>query len=266
MAFKRWLRDLIGENNYRKLDPHMEEHKISSHSVEGKAMRELMKEFDARKQDFGAGSTRDIHIDLPSPFQNLKITGNVKYTVVQGAVICGIEKLSSQKLTRADYCRHHYGVSVLQHFNAAYHNPKDAFTETQTRLRVVRGQLIWLMNKGDLVPSNDTLVQTRDIHLDFTKAQGKKTIIPTYRYSEDEDRPTRFREARSELDPVCFLQVDLTESSPKDFIVNRKGVLSIAVLLAMMLKGNRMTTSVRRGATVLAKEENIPYWAESVSS
>ncbi|CAI6331925.1 unnamed protein product [Periconia digitata] len=77
MHFKKWLRDHIGEANYKMLDPNMEENKISSHSVEGKAMRELMKEFDDQKQRFDGEMKEDIRIDLPHPLQHLSIAGKV---------------------------------------------------------------------------------------------------------------------------------------------------------------------------------------------
>jgi len=41
-------------------------------------MRDLMDAFDDRKEHFTAVDTRDIHIDLPPPLENLHIPGVVR--------------------------------------------------------------------------------------------------------------------------------------------------------------------------------------------
>lgn len=82
LAFKRWLKNLIGERNYQQLDQTLLIHKISSHDVEGEYMRELMKNFDIHKRKFKEGH-RDIKMDLPGPLENL----NIENTVVGGQFI-----------------------------------------------------------------------------------------------------------------------------------------------------------------------------------
>ena len=76
MAFKRWLKDLLGEENYRELDQGQLAHKISSHDTEGGRMRKLMKEFNIRKRRFKKDQ-RDIKIDLPEPLHNLNMGSKV---------------------------------------------------------------------------------------------------------------------------------------------------------------------------------------------
>jgi hypothetical protein len=76
LAFKNWLRDLIGEKNYEKLDPGSRGRKISSHAAEGADMRKLMKTFDVFKKKFNK-EHRDMRMDLPGPLSNLDIAGKV---------------------------------------------------------------------------------------------------------------------------------------------------------------------------------------------
>lgn len=76
LAFKEWLRDLIGEDKYQELDQSELVHKISSHDSEGERMRELMKRFDVHKRRFERGH-RDIKIDLPEPYENLDMDTRV---------------------------------------------------------------------------------------------------------------------------------------------------------------------------------------------
>lgn len=73
---------LIGDDNYRQLDPEMEGTRISSYAAEGKAMRQLMKDFDARKILFHSNYGQDIYLELPAPLEDLNIPG-----VNQGQII-----------------------------------------------------------------------------------------------------------------------------------------------------------------------------------
>lgn len=70
LAFKKWLRDLLGKDIYQILDQAQLVTKIRSHDAEGERMRVLMKRFDVHKRKFAKGH-RDIKIDLPEPFEDL---------------------------------------------------------------------------------------------------------------------------------------------------------------------------------------------------
>lgn len=96
LAFKDWLRDLIGDERYKQLDQAPMDSKISSHHAEGERMRELMKNFEIQKKGFTTNS-RDIRIDLPEPFENLTLDG-----VVQGGEIT--IPLYVNKLSALDLC------------------------------------------------------------------------------------------------------------------------------------------------------------------
>lgn len=77
IAFKTWLRELIGTANYQMLDQAQVSHKIGSYDAEGERMRILMKDFDNKKKLFTKGS-RDIRITLPEPLDGLDIPGKVE--------------------------------------------------------------------------------------------------------------------------------------------------------------------------------------------
>ncbi|OXV10191.1 hypothetical protein Egran_02048, partial [Elaphomyces granulatus] len=70
LAFKKWLRDVLGDKHYRRLDPSQLDPKIGYHHVEGQRMRELMQGFDKHKRKFNR-DYRDIKMDLPYPLHNL---------------------------------------------------------------------------------------------------------------------------------------------------------------------------------------------------
>ena len=77
LAFKEWLRDLLGEDNYQRLDPNADSKNISSHTIEGKQMRELMGKFNLHKIHFKKGD-RDKRLDLPHPLDNLNLDNKVR--------------------------------------------------------------------------------------------------------------------------------------------------------------------------------------------
>lgn len=70
--FKKWLRKILGEVNYRELDPRNAGQKIGAHSTEGRRMREVMKEFDKFKRDFPK-KNREMKMDLPEPLDKITI-------------------------------------------------------------------------------------------------------------------------------------------------------------------------------------------------
>jgi hypothetical protein len=84
LAFKKWLRHLLGESRYQLLDPTQLVTKISSHDAEGAGMRELMRRFDMYKASFIEGQP-DMRLDLPAPLEHLQlddrvIAGQIKIT------------------------------------------------------------------------------------------------------------------------------------------------------------------------------------------
>lgn len=68
---------MIGPYHYQEIDPNTVEGEITSHSVEGRAMRELMENFDARKVRFTGPAYGDIKLRLPEPKDDLTIPGKV---------------------------------------------------------------------------------------------------------------------------------------------------------------------------------------------
>ncbi|KAN0071932.1 hypothetical protein V8E54_009661 [Elaphomyces granulatus] len=90
LAFKKWLRDILGDKYYQRLDPSQLDSKIGSHHVEGQRMRELMQGFDKHKRKFNRDH-RDIKMDLPYPLHNL----NKDNKVVGGEITITNEDMRS---------------------------------------------------------------------------------------------------------------------------------------------------------------------------
>ncbi|KAL5322237.1 hypothetical protein ACEPPN_010209 [Leptodophora sp. 'Broadleaf-Isolate-01'] len=78
LAFKKWLRSLIGAERYHQLDPTKLSDKITSHDAEGEVMRKLMSDFEAWKKAFKGAESRQMYIDLPESFHDLRVDDRVR--------------------------------------------------------------------------------------------------------------------------------------------------------------------------------------------
>jgi hypothetical protein len=76
-AFQNWLRELIGDQEYKKLDPYIQAGKAGSHALVGEHMRELLKVFELRKRSFALSPVKDVPLDLTGDLANLNIRGKV---------------------------------------------------------------------------------------------------------------------------------------------------------------------------------------------
>ncbi|KAF2115771.1 hypothetical protein BDV96DRAFT_574453 [Lophiotrema nucula] len=340
IEFKRWLRRLIGDKYYSQLDPQLAANKISSHSTEGRAMRELMAAFDEHKVGFEGNNGQIFQMDLPNPLHNLNIPGivdlgqitlkasdmemffdtcvaqivelirghmlqienrggrpknvflvggfgesqylqrQIEYTlglsdirlrrphtswtaVVQGAVICGIEKSTTRSLRPATTCKHSYGISLDTLFSDAYHSQRDLVRDS-SNVPLAEGQLIWMLNKGDLCLRDEERTVEQEILLAFAETDSKAKVLPIYRYSYD-DRPERYRNSREELDTVVKLTIDLNTAPLHQFDIeraygkNKPATYKAHVKLVLKLRNEVLKASVWWKDLEWATTENIPY-------
>lgn len=70
------MKNLLGEERYQQLDPNAGVKKISSHTIEGKQIRELMARFNLQKEHFEQDG-KDRRLDLPHPLDNLNLPNRV---------------------------------------------------------------------------------------------------------------------------------------------------------------------------------------------
>lgn len=97
LAFKKWLQDLIGDKNYQLLEP-VQRSLENPRNTEGENMRALMRNFEIHKKRFSSDS-RDMHIDLPQPLENLSLANRVdvgEFTVSVYVVILSSTALAKR--------------------------------------------------------------------------------------------------------------------------------------------------------------------------
>lgn len=130
--------------------------------------------------------------------------------VVQGAVICGIEKDNISNLRRANTCKYDYCIRLDLPFSDVFHTMEDL--KNSNGGSYAEHQLDWLLSKGDLVLSDRSHRVEREITISFSKKTRGIKEVPIYRYTEDGERPSRFKNAVDGAcipSCVCFSKADL---------------------------------------------------------
>ncbi len=121
--------------------------------------------------------------------------------VVRGAAIFGVEKEFNDNLTTMTACRRSYGVSIRMLFSAVIHHPDDLERDPLTKVAMAKGQLIWIIQKGDLILSTQPKEVTGLFPVSFTETGSRKGSIPIYAYDYD-DLPERLETSeRGSLTP-----------------------------------------------------------------
>lgn len=143
----------------------------------------------------GFGESQYLHAQLEQALRlyNIKlIRPDTSWTaVVQGAVICGIKSRVTPNLMKASYCRYNYGITMMDDFSNDFDTQANDRIDSETGI-YDEDQMIWLLNKGDLVLSTQPLRAEQDIILKFSRLEDRKRTIRIFGYS-DEDRPPRFQ-------------------------------------------------------------------------
>lgn len=116
--------------------------------------------------------------------------------VVQGAVICGVEKATTKNLVLVTPCLHSYGIRAATHWSDAENNPRDQVVNAYTGSTMAEGQMIWLLNKGDAILSTKPMTAGQELDVVLTADGDRTGQITVYRYSEDRDRPVAYGIAR----------------------------------------------------------------------
>ncbi|KAI4633484.1 hypothetical protein J4E80_000850 [Alternaria sp. BMP 0032] len=115
--------------------------------------------------------------------------------VVRGAVVCGIEKNLTGSLKRTNSCRNSYAICLDESYTSTYHGNQEEVIKHGGEI-FAKGQLTWLLNKGDLVMSNAPTKRSKTVHIHLSKQRKEMMTLKIWRYISDEKhRPTRLEDA-----------------------------------------------------------------------
>jgi hypothetical protein len=145
--------------------------------------------------------------------------------VVRGAVIFGIEKSSHSNITIMKSCEKSYGLKLDHQFTGRTHDRRDHYEDTMTGHVMAKGQLTWLIRRGDLVLSDVPKVVEKVIAFNFMRADDRNFALPVYEYSDD-DIPDRFETAQ---EGKCNSRIALLLLRP------RKNSVKLACFYATLL-------------------------------
>lgn len=142
----------------------------------------------------------------------IKVNINSWTAVVRGAAIFGIEKPNNKSLSAMSACVRSYGLSVNAPFSGVAHNTKDLVVDPLTNATMAKGQLKWLVKKGDLILSNRPKETSYTFTINFTETGSRKGNIPIYAYDGD-DLPDRLSNSRSGMLISSWLLDQLADST-----------------------------------------------------
>lgn len=93
---------------------------------------------------------------------------------------------------RATPCRCSYGICVKLPFSDVKNKQRDRIDDNSVAR--ANNQLLWLLNKGDLVRSDRALTGREEITVSFAKDAERKGKITIYKYWYDDARPDALRD------------------------------------------------------------------------
>lgn len=111
--------------------------------------------------------------------------------MVRGAVILGIEKSDHKNLTIMKTCPRSYGLILNHVYSGSRHDHRDYYTDSLTNRVMAKGQLTWLILRGDLLLSDARKEVEKEVAFSFRETDNRTYKLPIYEYPDD-DIPDRF--------------------------------------------------------------------------
>jgi hypothetical protein len=104
--------------------------------------------------------------------------------VVRGATLCGVEH--SQAVDSMIGAKKHYGTVNMEKPSAIKNqNQADMFKDPITGKWIVRGQMNWLISKGDLILPDEPRTVMQRFFYKFMENSVRKGELPVYSWSKD---------------------------------------------------------------------------------
>jgi hypothetical protein len=93
--------------------------------------------------------------------------------VARGAVCRGLEP-GSAGLVAVRLARKHYGTPTSRPFIRGLHDEADAYVDEYTGMRMAKGQMNWMVEKGDSLPEDRPKTITIDVCTHFTADESRE--------------------------------------------------------------------------------------------
>jgi hypothetical protein len=132
----------------------------------------------------------------------------------------GIEKSRMQNISTVDVCLKNYGISVSEPFSNIRNDMEERFVNPLTGRAMARGQMIWLMSKGQVILSNEPWKAQQVLKFRFPRQTEMQISLPVYEYEFD-DKPTKIQDSKS----------GLTFDSNRRLLMTTRAIASCHVIL-----------------------------------
>ncbi|KAF8541822.1 hypothetical protein BDD12DRAFT_803390 [Trichophaea hybrida] len=139
--------------------------------------------------------------------------------VVRGAVARGMEA-EDNPLVRLRLCRRHYGTPLSKSWDPFKHHPDDFYIHAHKRTRMARGQMSWLLGKGDILSATDPKRASIDCCTTFKRGERRFWRIHLAA-CDDDSASERFSESSTYI--VGSLKADLSSVPESKFQRSRSG-------------------------------------------
>jgi predicted DCC family thiol-disulfide oxidoreductase YuxK len=180
--------------------------------------------------------------------------------VVQGAVVCGIEKAAISEITTATHCRRSYCIVVKEAFS-----PIADTTTQQSAQNRAEEQLIWLLDEGQLVLSDAPIVVCQSITMVLRK-QDRTGELELFSYKDQDGgpRPTRYKNRYLDFSHAATLRFDLSKYPSKlsDAVLERVSGIKyhrLRLNVFLRLNGNVLRASIELTGAEVCVVDNIVY-------
>lgn len=114
-------------------------------------------------------------------------------SIVQGAVLCGVERDTVSSLKLVTPCRYSYAINLHDLFPDHTFTTETSITAwvTPEQDKYAKPELLYMLDEGDIVFADEERVSEQEFHISFSESPA--TVVPfhIYRY-QGQDRPTRF--------------------------------------------------------------------------
>jgi len=150
-------------------------------------------------------------------------------SIVRGAVARGLEA-GSAGLVSLRLCRRHYGTPVAEVFSPLRgHIEEDSFIEEYTGEKMARGQMHWLLSKGQGLTNGSPKRASIDCIRTFSATESRMWQARLVACDED-DAPKRYM--HNSAYNVCTVHADLTSVPLEKFMECRRGPNQVSFYMA----------------------------------
>ncbi|KAF8249042.1 actin-like ATPase domain-containing protein [Wilcoxina mikolae CBS 423.85] len=141
-------------------------------------------------------------------------------SVVRGAVARGLEA-EGNHLVRVRMCRRHYGTPVSQSWDPYIHDEDDAYTDELTNAKMARGQMKWLLEKGDTLNASEPKRAAIECCRTF-KPSDSRMFGAQLAACDENFAPRRYQD--NSVYNICRLRADLSSVPTSKFLRARSRV------------------------------------------